>query len=582
MSELVKDARLPTKLDPEHTIHTFLESSHVSGRRARRREREEIWQKKRYLGIGVFGTVSLEECVSDSGSRLRAVREVRRITQDATPIDFNRELEAIAKLSQQKYDGCFVKSSGWFESSESLYISMEYIPAGDLQRYIAQPFPEREAQHITLQLLEGLDFMHSNGFHHGDLQPKNIFVLSPGPEWWVKIGDFGIAKRVMKGLTGRQSFNGTPAFSAPELYEHIWAPYESKQLDNTEFCPAVDLWSIGVISYYFFTGQLPFSRQSDLLGYYRGEKELPLTFLVQVHASPEALEFLKAVLARNPSDRLPARDALDHAWLMPLQQDSEAEDQTELSNPVEANHTFQMIPSPLHVQKPEIFQTSQDVLVPGTIDLTASQQQKKPSEDKPPQLPIPLSQCLGFDGDTYKQIVNNHVSGASPSINEHPDLRNEASTTQSHTSESQHSETHRSEYTRQLSSAATTYLPTDTLQGYTRRRSDAAPIPITDLNHRTADSNGHRVAKPESTHSSIKSHDRLSKRIRRASKDIVPKRRRSQDSTSPKETESPMSPKSPNSTTSGSKKTKSHIVEIPGRPQFAEGLPMFPMRSKKA
>lgn len=102
MSELVKDARLPTKLDPEHTIHTFQESSHVAGRRARRREREEIWRKKRYLGIGAFGTVSLEECVSDSGSRLRAVREVRRIAQDATPIDFNRELEAIAKLSQQK------------------------------------------------------------------------------------------------------------------------------------------------------------------------------------------------------------------------------------------------------------------------------------------------------------------------------------------------------------------------------------------------------------------------------------------------------------------------------------------------
>lgn len=31
-----------------------------------------------------------------------------------------------------------------------------------------------------------------------------------------------------------------------------------------------------------------------------------------------------------------------------------------------------------------------------------------------------------------------------------------------------------------------------------------------------------------------------------------------------------------------SSKTKSHIIEIPGRPQFAEGLPMFPMRSKKA
>lgn len=33
---------------------------------------------------------------------------------------------------------------------------------------------------------------------------------------------------------------------------------------------------------------------------------------------------------------------------------------------------------------------------------------------------------------------------------------------------------------------------------------------------------------------------------------------------------------------SSSAKSKSHVVEIPGRPQFAEGLPMFPIRAKKA
>ncbi|KAJ5392022.1 hypothetical protein N7509_007512 [Penicillium cosmopolitanum] len=115
---------------------------------------------------------------------------------------------------------------------------------------------------------------------------------------------------------------------------------------------------------------------------------------------------------------------------------------------------------------------------------------------------------------------------------------------------------------------------TDTLPPYTRRRSDAAPIPISDLDQETP--------KPESTHSSTRTTERLSKRFRRASKDMVPKRnRRSQDSTSTKDSELPISPTSATSTTSG-KKSKSHVVEIPGRPQFAEGLPMFPMRAKKA
>lgn len=101
MSDLVKDAKLPTKLDPEYTTHTFLESTSVSGRRGRRREREEVWKRKRHLGIGIFGTVWLEECVSD-GNKLRVIKEVRKIAPDSKPMDYNRELEAIAKFSQQK------------------------------------------------------------------------------------------------------------------------------------------------------------------------------------------------------------------------------------------------------------------------------------------------------------------------------------------------------------------------------------------------------------------------------------------------------------------------------------------------
>jgi serine/threonine protein kinase len=65
-----------------------------------------------------------------------------------------------------------VKSSGWFENTESLFIAMEYLPLGDLGNYMTQLFRENEAQQIAFQLLEGLDFMHSNGFVHRDLKPQ--------------------------------------------------------------------------------------------------------------------------------------------------------------------------------------------------------------------------------------------------------------------------------------------------------------------------------------------------------------------------------------------------------------------------
>ena len=48
---------------------------------------------------------------------------------------------------------------------------MEYLPYGDLHKYLNSPLPEKEGQHIVSQLLEGLDFMHDNGFAHRDLKP---------------------------------------------------------------------------------------------------------------------------------------------------------------------------------------------------------------------------------------------------------------------------------------------------------------------------------------------------------------------------------------------------------------------------
>jgi serine/threonine protein kinase len=50
---------------------------------------------------------------------------------------------------------------------------MEYLLHGDLQHYLspAPPLPESEAQQITFQILEGLFFLHDNGFAHRDLKP---------------------------------------------------------------------------------------------------------------------------------------------------------------------------------------------------------------------------------------------------------------------------------------------------------------------------------------------------------------------------------------------------------------------------
>lgn len=58
---------------------------------------------------------------------------------------------------------------------------MEYFPHGDLHEYLYKHLPEAEAlseaeaQVVIYQLLEGLIFLHQNGFAHRDLKPSVSF-----------------------------------------------------------------------------------------------------------------------------------------------------------------------------------------------------------------------------------------------------------------------------------------------------------------------------------------------------------------------------------------------------------------------
>lgn len=71
-----------------------------------------------------------------------------------------------------------MRSSGWFENESTVFIAMEYLRHGDLQKYLQKPLPEREARQIARQLAEGLDLMHKNNFVHRDLKPL-VSIISP-------------------------------------------------------------------------------------------------------------------------------------------------------------------------------------------------------------------------------------------------------------------------------------------------------------------------------------------------------------------------------------------------------------------
>ncbi|CAG8015659.1 unnamed protein product [Penicillium olsonii] len=322
ISDLVRDSRLPTHFLPNNTIHTFFESSTASDRCARRQRRIEQWVRSRELGRGSFGIVWLEQCTEED--RVRAVKEIAK--KEIREKTYHRELEAVVKFSHPRYDGFFVRSFGWYESPESVFIAMEYILHGDLKKHLEQALPEDQAGQVVRQVLEGLECMHENGFAHRDLKPENIFVVSKPPDkWWVKIGDFGISKRVGGGATALRTINGTPGFIAPEV---ALRQLFEVDVDEYSYDFTVDLWSLGVITFYMLTKKHPFLKIEGLLSYYRGEVTMRDLCSQYKSIHEETCLFMGLLMAPKPQDRGTATEALLHAWL-PKDEYSEADPSTE-------------------------------------------------------------------------------------------------------------------------------------------------------------------------------------------------------------------------------------------------------------
>ena len=103
LSELAQDLEIPTQvIEDGYWVHTYNESDPNSSRRPV--PRLEHWERKRYIGEGSYGSVSLERCVR--GRRDIEVRAVKKVSiatrQHAAPINYDRELNAITKFSQPK------------------------------------------------------------------------------------------------------------------------------------------------------------------------------------------------------------------------------------------------------------------------------------------------------------------------------------------------------------------------------------------------------------------------------------------------------------------------------------------------
>jgi serine/threonine protein kinase len=98
-------------------------------------------------------------------------------------------------------------------------------------------FPIRNAVAFGKQLLEGVEFMHTNGIVHRDLKPSNIVLDTSLVKLFII--DYGLAMTVGKGARVR-GFTGTDGHTAPEVRD------DSGSYGVME----ADLWATGHVLQY--------------------------------------------------------------------------------------------------------------------------------------------------------------------------------------------------------------------------------------------------------------------------------------------------------------------------------------------
>lgn len=102
-------------------------------------------------------------------------------------------------------------------SSKNIYLVMEFAEGGDLNSLIEanRRLTEKQALQYFLQLLDGVEYIHSLGIVHRDLKPENILLTKD--KTTIQIVDFGLSN-LYNGSGLLSTPCGSPCYAPPEVH----------------------------------------------------------------------------------------------------------------------------------------------------------------------------------------------------------------------------------------------------------------------------------------------------------------------------------------------------------------------------
>ncbi|RFU30640.1 hypothetical protein B7463_g5699, partial [Scytalidium lignicola] len=205
---------------------------------------------------------------------------------------------------------------GAFFQEGAVYICIEFMDGGSIDKLYGQGIPENVLRKITYSTVQGLKTLKDeHNIIHRDVKPTNILVNTRGQ---IKICDFGVSGNLVASIA--KTNIGCQSYMAPERISGGGMAQAGANPGGGTYSVQSDIWSLGLTIIECALGRYPYPPEtydnifSQLSAIVDGDPpDLPSDGY-----STLAQDFVRGCLNKIPKLRPSYSMLLQHGWLSPL------------------------------------------------------------------------------------------------------------------------------------------------------------------------------------------------------------------------------------------------------------------------